>query len=546
MNNITTMEARNNAVIYPRYSSHGQNEQTIETQIQLCMDYARKQGLNVVKIFDGDKGKSASKDTSKRKDLHKMLALAESGTFQYIIVYALNRFARNRAESVLFKSELEKYGVKVLSATENIANDEGGELYEMILEWRDEKFSRDLSRRVIHGIDTSVSNGTFCGGTLIYGYKVRKEPIAGKNDKYIKYVDIDEEQAEIVRIVFKEYASGKSKDQIAHELNKDGKRYKDKEFKGKTFDLMLKNEKYTGDFDFGGRRCENMYPQIIDRLTFDRCQALLRKNEYFKKSNVVREPYPLSSRMFCGYCGEQFVADGGVNRLGNTYKYYTCKNVKKGKCKKNREDKHHIEQWVMDEITKFFRDPRRINRVVDDLIDYQERRTSESEVKAIEAKIVQTKKQIDSALDTMIMTENVATKRALDHKINDMSKLVTALELQISQMRLEQSLPITRRDIANFISEFLDGNAEDKAFQKRMIENVVNSAYVYDDQIVLYFSVGNNKDTEPTTKQYTDQIVEKTACAVGSTLIEAGRGDRIRTCGAVKHTSFPRMHVRPL
>jgi len=513
----------NNAVIYPRKSSHGQNEQTIETQIQLCHEFAERKGLNVIKVFDGDKSKSASRDTAKRKDLHKMLALAESGTFQYIIVYELNRFMRNKNESRIFKAELENYGVRVLSAVEDIPDNECGELFETIIEWRDEKFSRDLSRRVRHGIDTSVSNGTFCGGTIIYGYKIRKEPIAGKNDKFIKYVEIDEPTADIVRYIFKEYASGKSKDQIAQDLNKGGKRRNGKEFRGKNFDLMLKNEKYTGSFFYGGRQCDNMYPAIITRLTFDQCQALLKKNEYFKKSNVVKEPYPLSSRMYCGYCGEQFVADGGVSRLGNTYKYYTCRNVKKGKCNKNREDKHHIEQWVMDEVTRFLRDPKRLNRICDDLIDYQERRTSESEIKSLETKITQTKKQIDNALDTMIMTENITTKRALDKRINELTILVTTLEMQISQMKMEQSLPVTRKNIIEFVSEFLNGDTTDKAFQKRMIENLVNSVYLYDDQIVIYFSVGNTKDTEPTNKEQTDQIIEKTALAVGSTLVETGR-----------------------
>ncbi|MCI8911952.1 MAG: hypothetical protein HFE31_04565 [Clostridia bacterium] len=82
------------------------------------------------------------------------------------------------------------YGIRVLSATQPISDDESGEFYEMFLEWNDEKYSKRLSKRVRNGLDTSVENGTFCGGFLIYGYKIRKEPIAGKRDKFIKYVEI--------------------------------------------------------------------------------------------------------------------------------------------------------------------------------------------------------------------------------------------------------------------------------------------------------------------------------------------------------------------
>jgi len=95
----------------------------------------------------------------------------------------------------------EKYGVKVLSALEPVADDEGGEFYEMFLEWNAEKYSKRLSKRVRDGLDTSVANGTFCGGYLIYGYRVHKEPITGKNERYIKTVEIDEERAEITSFI---------------------------------------------------------------------------------------------------------------------------------------------------------------------------------------------------------------------------------------------------------------------------------------------------------------------------------------------------------
>ena len=75
-----------NAVIYARYSSQGQNEQTIEGQIRVCREYAEREGLNIIGTYDKDKAKSASKETEKRKDLHRMFAAAETGMFQYIIV----------------------------------------------------------------------------------------------------------------------------------------------------------------------------------------------------------------------------------------------------------------------------------------------------------------------------------------------------------------------------------------------------------------------------------------------------------------------------
>lgn len=510
-----------NAVIYARYSSQGQNEQSIEGQLRVCREFAESRGYNIIKTYI-DKAKSAWTESEKRVDFQKMLNEAATGAFKHIIVYKFDRFSRSRVDSMMYKAQLKKqHGIRVVSATEPVSDDEGGEIYEMFLEWNDEKYSQRLSKRVRDGLDTSVSNGTFCGGTLIYGYKIRKEQVGGK-DRYIKYVDIDNDQAEIVRYVFKRYAIGISKRAIAEELNAQGHRFHGKLFVARTFDKWLYNEKYTGVFSFGERRCDNMYPAIIDVHTFDKVQKLLQKNQYFKKSNVVRAPFLLNGKLYCGYCGSYMVADGGVSHTGSTYKYYACKLTKKCKCGKNREPKDVLEQWVTEETIKFFKNPKFLNRLINDLIAYHDRKTGAAEIKAIETNIANAKKQIDEALNSMIAAESVATKKLLDRKINDLSILIEDLETQKAGLELERGLPITRQSILDFISEFTDGDPTDKEFQKTIIDNLVVNVYAYDDESIIYFSVGNRKGTPLITKSETDQIIEKRAEPAGSTLDEIG------------------------
>jgi len=185
-----------NCVIYARFSSHGQNEQSIEAQVRICKEQAESKGLKAINIYT-DKARTGTNDA--RPAFQKMIADASSGAFQYIIVYMFDRFARNRRDSIMYKEMLkEKYGIRVLSALEPIAEDEGGEFYEMFLDWNAEKYSKRLSKRVRDGLDTSVANGTFCGGTLIYGYKIDLEPIDSKPNKYIKRVSINEEEAKFI------------------------------------------------------------------------------------------------------------------------------------------------------------------------------------------------------------------------------------------------------------------------------------------------------------------------------------------------------------
>ena len=122
-----------NAVIYARFSSHGQNEMTIEGQVRICREYAESQGYNVLTVYP-EKARTGTNDS--RPAFQKMIKDAASGQFQYIIVYMFDRFARNRHDSILYKEMLKRdYGIKVVSATQPISDDEGGEFYEMFLEW---------------------------------------------------------------------------------------------------------------------------------------------------------------------------------------------------------------------------------------------------------------------------------------------------------------------------------------------------------------------------------------------------------------------------
>jgi DNA invertase Pin-like site-specific DNA recombinase len=157
------------AVIYARYSSQGQNEQSIDGQLRINNEFASGRQINVLGVYI-DKAKTGTNDN--RPDFQRMIEDIKAGKYKglkYVIVYMFDRFARNRLDSIMYKEVLKRYGVRVISALEPVSEDEGGEFYEMYLEWSAEKYSKRLSKRVRDGLDTSVANGTFCGGYLIYG-----------------------------------------------------------------------------------------------------------------------------------------------------------------------------------------------------------------------------------------------------------------------------------------------------------------------------------------------------------------------------------------
>lgn len=120
-----------NVVIYARFSSHNQTEQSIEGQIKVCKEYADRNNLSIIGIYK-DEAKSGT--NSDRYDFQRMIKDSEKKQFQGVLVYQLDRFARDRYASAIYKTKLKKNGVRVLSARENISTDASGILMESVLE----------------------------------------------------------------------------------------------------------------------------------------------------------------------------------------------------------------------------------------------------------------------------------------------------------------------------------------------------------------------------------------------------------------------------
>ncbi len=481
-----------NAVIYPRYSSQGQNEQSIEGQIRICTEFAESNGYNIVGIYP-DKARTGTNDS--RPAFQRMIKDAASGKFQYIIVYMFDRFARNRRDSIMYKEMLkQEYGVRVISATQPISDDEGGEFYEMFLEWNDEKYSKRLSKRVRNGLDTSVANGTFCGGHLVYGYKLRQEPTAsvGRRNRFTKFVEIDEEQAEIIRYIFTEYDKGVEKQDIAAALNARGARFGGKPFKGRTFDKWLTNAKYTGEFTFGGRLCNNTYPAIIDKALFERVQKRLAKNRYFAGGTATaRVPYLLTGKAFCAKCETPMIADGGTSRTGQQHHYYICKGRKKGVCKKHRDDKDELELFVTQVVYDFLSDEKNVKLAVKDTIAYYERRTGIDNLKNIDGKIAKVQRDIDEMTTAFIEAKNALLRANIEKRMNDYEKLIEDLKSQKEQLERERGNQFTEKDILEFVADLLQGNPADKDYQKKLIDNLVVKVFVDDGYATVHIKLGN-------------------------------------------------------
>ena len=157
------------AVIYARYSSDNQREESIEGQIRECTAYAEKNGITIVKHYID---RAISAKTDNRPEFQQMIKDSDKKLFDIVLVWKLDRFARNRYDSARYKTQLKKNGVKLVSATEIISEGPEGIILESVLEGYAEYYSADLSEKVVRGMTENALKGIYNGGTIPFGYMI--------------------------------------------------------------------------------------------------------------------------------------------------------------------------------------------------------------------------------------------------------------------------------------------------------------------------------------------------------------------------------------
>ena len=339
-----------NAVIYARYSSDKQTEQSIEGQVRVCKEFAERNGYKIINEYF-DRAKSGTKDN--RPSFLEMIADAEKKEFDAILVYKFDRFARNQYDSVVYKHKLKQLGIKVVSCTEAISDSPEGKLMEGLLEMMAEMYSSELGQKTKRGMRESMIKGNFIGGQILFGYKVVD-----------KKIHIDEKTAPIVEYLFNEYANGKPKKQIIEELNAKGYRKNNKLLTIKNFQNTLTNIKYTGVFDNGDIQNENYYPAIISKEIFERVQARLKEKKNLPPSVRAKVDYLLTGKVICGHCGANMIGVSGTGRKGIVHSYYVCSERHKNHtCNKKNEIKLQLEKDIVQITLDYILKPQTIDLI---------------------------------------------------------------------------------------------------------------------------------------------------------------------------------------
>ena len=466
------------AVLYSRYSSDSQREESIEGQIRECTAFAERKGYTIIKSY-ADRAISGKK-ADNRPDFMQMIDDSKHGNFDFVIVWKLDRFSRDKYDSVFYKNVLKKNGVSVISATEPIDDSPEGQLMESIFEGFSAYYIKDLSMKVNRGMTENVLKCKCNGGVLTYGYYIDED----------RHFQPDPEKSQIVTDIFARYASGESTKSIVASLNEQSiKTNKGKEITYTFIVKILNNRRYLGEYRFKDTVIENAFAPLTTSEIFEKCQRRMEENKRRPGSfKPVEDKYLLTGKIYCGLCGSTMSGVSATSRTKKIHRYYQCHAANKKKtCAKKRTHKDFIEDAVVDRALWLLNDEPTLNYIVDGCFEVQ--LNTSAALPALESRYKQVQIEIDNVMNAIkagIIT--ASTKSTLE----GLEREKDILALSIAKEKIERPT-ISKEEILYWLHQFGAIDRNDPAQRQRLINSFVNSVYVYDDKMVASF---NYKDGE--------------------------------------------------
>ena len=466
---------KNIAVAYYRYSDSGQSETSIEGQRKDVQAFAEKRGLTIIREYI-DRAESAT-STENRDSFNRMIADSAKRQFGHVIVYQFDRFARNRYDSAVNKGRLKKNGVVVLSAKEPISEDASGILLESVLEGYAEFFSADLSQKVKRGMGIAADKCQYMGSRIPLGYKVNLE----------KKYELDPAAVPIVRECFDLAAGGMSLTDIGKRItvkhSTDGKPY----FSNSCNALrnMFNNRFYIGYYTIAGRNIKDGVPRIVTDEQFEAVQKILEKNKKAPaRARAVEAEYLLTTRLFCGHCGEGMFGVSGTSGTGKIHHYYACKRrwQKRG-CDKKHAKKDLIEQLALSEARAQLTDDN-IDAIAKEVSGISKRDANALLAADLKKKLREANKALERLLDAIEQGEHLDL---ISERISKKKAEKCEIELALANAEIE-SETIDESAVRFFLNQLRQGKIDNEAYNRTLINIFIQAIYLFDDKLRIVFS----------------------------------------------------------
>ncbi len=519
----------NLAIAYYRYSSHSQNESSIEQQRQEAHKYAEQHSLSIVKEYADAE---LSGRTEERPEYQLMLSEIDKIRPAVLILWKTDRLSRNKVHTVLAKAKIRDAGCAIHYVAEPTPSDTPeSRLLEGISEEIAEYYSAQLQANVRRGMEFNARNGFFNGHRTL-GYKVEE----GKSRS--KKVILDPETVPLVRRIFTEYAGGKGMQKICEDLNRQGFRTVfNRQFTINSIRGILKNKMYIGISKFGDVVTEGVIPRIVSDELFQRANVKLAENKRrASQSHVCDEGvsrYWLSGKLICGHCGAFMTGMSARSHTGATHYYYACANQRKRKCKKKAVRKDVIEQFVVNALLELLTDSEVVASLAVDLTAQIKSGQNDASVqlKAMQKALKETEKQIGRLVDAI---RAGAISDTIVNTINDLEtrKASISEEIAAEEARLRCVKTVTAETIQKFFEKFKDiRKLDDTTVRDYLFEHFIKKIVLYDDKIVIVSDTGERSiDIE---LEQIEEIVDSSYDGMGSTTSSSGPYKKRAPSGAL-------------
>ena len=470
-------------VIYARYSSDNQREESIEGQIRENTAYAEKNGITIVGHYIDC---ALSAKTDNRPEFQLMIKDSAKKGFDVVIVWKLDRFSRNRYDSAKYKAMLRKNDVKVVSATESISEGAEGIILESVLEGMAEYYSADLADKVSHGMTENALKCRFNGGNIPFGYMIDEE----------QHYQPDLEKAPLVIEMFRRYAGGESITDIIEDLNARGVRTSQgNRFNKNSLTRIFSNRRYIGEYSYKDIVIPHAIPAIVSEDIFNRAAVRMGQNKHATGKAKAPDRYILTTKLFCETCNSMFVGDSANKPNGVIYRYYKCASAKRHECDRKAIRKDWIKDKVIEEISAWLNNDKLVSKMADDVMALLNE--DDEMILALVAQLREVQSSIDNimkAIEKGVVTRT--TKTRLEELEAEEEKITLSIKLE------EAKKPKITKDFILFtLHKFRNLDLRFEKNKERLIDGLVKAIFVYDDYIKLILTFDDKPINIPTSDE---------------------------------------------
>ena len=455
---------RKRAAIYARFSSHNQRGESIEIQLDNDYAYCDAHDLDVYDVYI-DEAKTGR--NSDREDFQRMLADAQRGLFDYVVIYKVPRIMRNRDEMAMARIMLRKCGVEILYAGEQIAEGSTGILQLGMLELLAEWESAVDSERILDGIEKNAERG-MANGQPYYGWDITPDG----------YYSINEPEARILRTMKDMLLSGSMVAEIVRALAPYRTR-KGKPFSHNGVTKLLRRRQNGGEYNYFGHVIPGGMPALWSMEEQEMILRILDKRSKPRKRSEEGE-YALTGKLYHAGCDMPMVGTSGTSKSGATYYYYRCR-----KCKKTvRRDT--VEGSVVEAVVAALSNPATREKIADLMTEFEQDKDAKPQSEVIKDEL----HGIELAYDRIwkAIEEGMAPPGGKE-RIEELTDRQKMLEDELRVARSIEAASLERDRVLFWLE-----NMAQQLDEKTIIEVFVARVVLVDDELHIMFTFDDNAD----------------------------------------------------